>query len=430
MVKNNYYNWLIGALAVVLIGFLVCFIFWPYPDKDLGPNMVTAFLGVFLSGAITLVLLKGQTKAESDKDRDLKLFEKKLATYSEFHKLLWKNEGDEISIPPLRDMCMGELVFYLNAGQIQEITNHLNKLTEAIKKDYSKDITDARSAITSLLKLDLDREKVEPKNIAKLFSAMPSQTEDDSHEENMISQPVVESASAVSINTEPAKTGDVIVDEKSDAVNQDAICINNTFWHFAMWGAEQLTSLSEGNYELNLIEYDQDWRTNLMRQVKKDDLIFLFRSGGPGYMGVFRALGWRIFEFKENDECIETLYYFGGDELEILDKERIEKDLLRSDIYKSREDGATLCSSLIVEPLAFACKGIGNPGGTYRRTISRYDREYGFLQLARFMAIMDDNNVYNIFDNKPMGCNKELFKHILESGNITPAPRDDNGNFK
>ena len=131
MVKNNYYNWLIGALAVVLIGFLVCFIFWPYPDKDLGPNMVTAFLGVFLSGAITLVLLKGQTKAESDKDRDLKLFEKKLATYSEFHKLLWKNEGDEISIPPLRDMCMGELVFYLNAGQIQEITNHLNKLTEA-----------------------------------------------------------------------------------------------------------------------------------------------------------------------------------------------------------------------------------------------------------------------------------------------------------
>ena len=105
----------------------------------------------------------------------------------------------------------------------------------------------------------------------------------------------------------------------------------------------------------------------------------------------------------------------------------------QSDIYRSREDGADLCSSIIVEPLAFSRYGIGNPGGVYRRTISRYDRGYGLMQLARFMAIMDDETVYDIHDNgeskAEMGCNKELFKRILANGNIKPAARDNDGNW-
>lgn len=82
--RRNSFNWLIFALAVVLVAFLVCFLFWPYPDKDLGPNMITAFLGVFFSGAITLLLLKGQTKEEEGKEINVKLFESKLTAYKNF----------------------------------------------------------------------------------------------------------------------------------------------------------------------------------------------------------------------------------------------------------------------------------------------------------------------------------------------------------
>ena len=201
-----------------------------------------------------------------------------------------------------------------------------------------------------------------------------------------------------------------------------------------MWGGEQLKALSQGIYELNLVEYEEEWRTNLMKQVSKDDLIFLFRSGGPGYMGVFRALGWRIFEFKDSNIVTETLNIFGESEILITDNNQIEIDLARSDIYNSRKDGATLCSSLIVEPLAFARNGIGNPGGVYRRTISRYDHGYGLMQLARYMAIMDNDNIYDIYieDGKKhsMGCNKERFNQILMSGNIQKAERDENGEWK
>ena len=200
-----------------------------------------------------------------------------------------------------------------------------------------------------------------------------------------------------------------------------------------MLGAnEQIAALRNGINELNLIEYEEEWRTNLIKQVKENDLVFLFRSGGFGYMGVYLILGWRTFQFLEEDKVVETLK-IGKNEESITDETRILSDLKRSDIYHSREDGADFCSSLIVEPLAFAKNGIGNPGGVYRRTISRYDHGYGLMQLARFMAIMDDTNNYDVHFNGEttvkMGCNKEKFMELLKSGNIKPAERDEKGNW-
>ena len=138
-------------------------------------------------------------------------------------------------------------------------------------------------------------------------------------------------------------------------------------------------------------------------------------------MGVYRILGWRIFQFLEGEKVVETLK-IGENEEVITDGTRILSDLKRSDIYHSRENGADFCSSLIVEPLAFAKNGIGNPGGVYRKTISRYDHGYGIMQLARFMAIMNDPNNYDVhFDGETMvkmGCNKEKFMELLKSGDI------------
>ena len=49
-----------------------------------------------------------------------------------------------------------------------------------------------------------------------------------------------------------------------------------------------------------------------------------------------------------------------------------------------RDDGASLCSNLIVEPIKYIPEGVGNPGGVYRRTISRYDAGYVATLLERF----------------------------------------------
>ena len=119
--------------------------------------------------------------------------------------------------------------------------------------------------------------------------------------------------------------------------------------------------------ELSLIEYNgEQWRTNLVQQVKDNDIIFLFQKGGNGYVGAFRAKGWRIFDINAKKEVI-----MHGRKLEEKAGDNYKKDVILYDIYESDADGGDWCANIIVEPIAFKYDGVGNPGGVYRRTISR-----------------------------------------------------------
>ena len=77
-------------------------------------------------------------------------------------------------------------------------------------------------------------------------------------------------------------------------------------WHFIMWSDEQLVKLKDGFKELSLVEYEGIiWRTNLVKQVGEGDIIMLFRRGGFGYVGAYKAIGWRVFYFEENREEVQ-----------------------------------------------------------------------------------------------------------------------------
>ena len=108
----------------------------------------------------------------------------------------------------------------------------------------------------------------------------------------------------------------------------------------------------------------------------------LFRRGHNGYIGAYKAIGRRIFYFDENKE---ELQIFGNDKEEITG-EKYFSDIEKYDIYKSKEDGATICANIIVKPIAFVEEGVGNPGGVYRRTISRYDSHYAWLLKELFKS--------------------------------------------
>ena len=148
----------------------------------------------------------------------------------------------------------------------------------------------------------------------------------------------------------------------------------------------QIKKLKEGLMELSLIEYEGvNWRTNLVKQVAENDVIMLFRRGGCGYVGAFKAIGWRVFYFEEGRE--ETQMY--GHEKQIITGEQYLSDIKNYDIYESGEDGATTCANIIVESIAFVPEGVGNPGGVYRRTISRYDAQYAWQLMELFKAAQE-----------------------------------------
>lgn len=444
---SNLFNkdWVWWVIAAILI--VISFVVFVNDGNALPVQLLAACLGAIITVIATRLLLSKQSQIEEQKKqserayekemtaaklkydekikeveekskRSLEIYNAKLKVYSDFvfrmYGILSDNKIEESEMLDLRTRIFGQISFYANADILEKINKELTDI-----EDYTVTQKMQRKFANIACILQQDLRKDWPANMQSAYALW------DTFDKLLDSKEGVGSnLSIVDVATNP----------QSDTP-ESSTCLNNTFWHFAMWGNKQLKALSEGIYELNLIEYGEDWRTKLIGQVEKDDLVFLFRSGGPGYMGVYLARGWRLFEFGDNNACIETIKIFGEYEYRYTNdndegKAQIEKDLERSDLYESRKDGATLCSSLIVEPLAFARDGIGNPGGTYRRTISRYDHGYGLMQLARFMAIKDDANMYNVYENKEMGCNKELFEKILASGNIQKAKRDENGNWE
>ncbi len=415
----------IDKLWILLVFFTILTIIVYFTYDIWAVQVLSACLGAIITIIATRLLLSSQSKIdekrreeEDNLKREFEIYNAKLKVYSDFvskmYGILSDNEIEKDEMLELRSLLFGQVSFFAKGDILKEINSEL----EAV--DNYTDILKMQRVFTEIaciLQKDLrDNWPVDHQSAYKLWETF----------DKLLDNSVLPEESNVSISQSIATLN-------SENETQASI-INRGFWHFAMWGAEeQINALREGIYELNLIEYNEEWRTNLIKQVQENDLIFLFRSGGWGYMGVYRALGWRIFEFGDNEECKETIHLFGKQEQIITDKDRLKKDLEKYDIYYSKGDGASLCSSIIVEPLAFARNGIGNPGGVYRRTISRYYQEYGMKQLARFMAIMNNEKEYNVHYNGEttveMGCNKETFKKILDGYNIQPTERDENGNW-
>ena len=435
----------VGIMFLLLVAAVVCHLFgW----KDAPFQFLAACLGAGVTVIITNLLLVEQTKqqaalqdeqikaqrelkreadeANEKRNKELQLRESKINAYSDFISNMYtilseKGENlDESDLKKIRMDIFSKLIFYIEPDTL----NKLKEESQEIKRigiSERRELFKSLSSITSILREEVIKEdKEEPVN--KMIDIW----------ENM-----------------SIKEFFTPIEQYQNLQNK----VSYNFWHFNMWGQEQLEALHKGIYELNLVEYGEWWRTNLLKQVRNNDLIFLFQTGGSGYMGVFRAIGWRIFEFYDQEDdkvkVKETLNEFDkegikdihGEEVPITEEFEAEtplaKDLKRSDIYNSREyvkDGATLCSSIIVEPLVFTKNGIGNPGGTYRRTISRYDYGYGIKQLARYRTIIEkypDNYDDLKINNEKKGCNVEWFKkEVLEKGNIQPAEKDDNENWK
>ena len=86
------------------------------------------------------------------------------------------------------------------------------------------------------------------------------------------------------------------------------------------------------------------------------------------------------------DDKREEIQLFGKDIQNVIG-EQYTTDIEGYDIYKSGDDGATTCANIIVEPIAFVENGVGNPGGVYRRTISRYDSHYAWLLKEDFKKV-------------------------------------------
>lgn len=364
----------VGILAAIVA---ICFFVFHVPDfwSQLLAITASAFLGAGATAWITNTLLKNQQISEEDKEKNIKVFENKIQVYSEFISRMWKTLEDDVitdeEIRGIRLDIFNKLIFYFD--DIDKLVGLVNEIKSSDdSEDNAKRTSETIqcfSAITELLRKDVDDRKAgKTELISKLWNnfALQPRDFDDDKKDKTINDEILTAPS-------PITQQDFQTPKEPERLKQQA-------WHFIMWSDKQLEKLKEGFKELSLVEYGEYWRTNLVKQVGGNDVIMLFRRGGYGYVGVYQAVGRRIFCFEENREEIQIF----GKELQVITGEQYLSDIKEYDIYESQKDGATTCANIIVEPIAFIENGVGNPGGVYRRTISRYDSHYAWLLMDLF----------------------------------------------
>ena len=339
-------------VAVIITGLAIILYIFGIPEiwPQLLAIIASAFLGAGATSWISNNLISNQSKMNEVNQKNIKNHEKKIDAYSEFIKAVYE-AAEKKDTNNLRVVLFQTIAFYAKQETIKTI---LTSLDDLFKDPHSIERKQAIciAQIIDALRNDVfvnqnDNEKELLKDLCNVLdSGIKVETDEQS----------------VDKNTETLMY--IIPSEDKDLSYNQA-------WHFAMLGDEQIKALNKGIKELSLVEYGEEWRTNLLKQIRENDIVFLFRRGGYGYIGAFRPKGWRIFEKESNREIIHE---FGKKDEEV--HNITEENKKKYDIYSGIEDGADLCANLIVEPLYYFPNGGTNPGGVYRRTISRYYSEY------------------------------------------------------
>lgn len=133
---KSIYRYLGLALVIVICLTAISTYFFLRSDNEVGPNLITAFVGVALSALITLLLLNGQTNAEEVKQKNVKKFEQKLSIYKDFLKALCNIVKDQKIEPGEEIMLQFQvaiLATHTNESTIKRISGEVDEIIKRIK---------------------------------------------------------------------------------------------------------------------------------------------------------------------------------------------------------------------------------------------------------------------------------------------------------
>lgn len=361
---KNYIQSLVVIILAAVIVFMASHMTNLYQGPDLPFQIVTAFISVVMMGIVTWILLKGQSGADEGKDKNVKVFQKKLKVYAQFNQELWRVKAKE-ALTDLLDKCMQELVLVLPYDKMGEMRELLGKLKKEIDSETSNEL---KAGITAILKADIAGQKREKKKTKLEHAKTIYLLANVFGEEQRIAK------EAEPKGNRESDTLDANVALKNEDIQKiwDAyIKGGKQCWHFAAWDNDiQNKALREQNKNvLSLMEYDEDWRTERLKQVNKGDILFLFNRGGDGYVGMYEATGNFIIHYSADGKT--TVYKNGCKEEREPEKEEIE----RYDIYDVYAQDATFVSDVEVKKIKELEGDTSNPINAIRQTIARLSKD-------------------------------------------------------
>lgn len=415
------------AIAIFIIGI---FAILPkiFSAQDMLFQTIAVVLSVVFTAVVTNQLLTGQSNNEESRERNIKVYENKISVYAEFVSKMWSimNDGkvEPEEIIALRSDIFNKLIFYLDDSQIKAISEELERLEfDSSTDDYVAVFENITKVLrSSILETEQDRSKTEIKTLWNRFNHLLK----NDYEPELETQ-VPDKEEPKSKSVPETRTPDMV--ELDRHIHRDCV-------HFNMLDDNwQKSIFAKGTNALGLCEYGEVWRTNLIKRCRNNDIVFLYQTGGPGYIGTFLAKGWVVLEADGNGKVEkEVRYEFDKRESEVVVESEgdINKDIDRFCARKLINDGCTKVSFLLVEPLVFCEKGVGVIS-VYRRTISAYDSHYAWLTLGRFKAMVDGRpealNKYHFNgEEKTFETNNDALQRIISENKVKAAEWDAEAN--
>ncbi len=404
------------AVAIFIIGI---FAILPkiFSAQDMLFQTIAVVLSVVFTAVVTNQLLTGQSNNEESRERNIKVYENKISVYSEFVSKMWSimNDGkvEPKEIIALRSEIFNKLIFYLDDSQIKAISEELEKLDFDSSADVFVVVFENITKVlrSNVMGTEQDRSKTEIMTLWNRFNRLLN-NEDEPEFETPVSE----------VKEQEPET------QTPDKVEFDRYIHRNCV-HFNMLDDSwQKNIFANGINALGLCEYGEVWRTKLIQRCRNNDIVFLYQTGGPGYIGAFLVKGWVVFEADGNGNVEkEVRYEFDKQEKEVVVESEADRniDIGRFCTRGLIKDGCTRVSFLLVEPLVFCEKGVGVIS-VYRRTISSYDSRYAWLTLGRFKAMVDgwpdalNKYHYNEKENILM-TNEEALQQIFSENMVKAA---------
>lgn len=381
------------AIIIVIVGI---FALLPkiFSSHEMLFQIIAVVLSVLFTAVVTNSLLTAQSQSEENKEKNIKIHENRIKAYSSFMQKMWGVLDDDTilkdEINSLRADLLDNLIFYLDNDQLKVILAALDDLYKGVnedkpddskKREYIKFATIVADNLKVAVSTSTQENKItDTELILKLWTVF-------SNIENLFpDKEEIGDTKVTSVVLEQPKEEH---SEDSTSSSSDRISkrLNAQAWHFCGYGTEQLDYLESGGNELSLVEYGEYWRTDLVKQVKLNDIVFLFR-GNKRYSGAYLAKGWRVFVYDEQRNVEEITS--PGIEKRVVKEGKVSIDsvaaeLAKYDIYQSYLDqNSTSCANIIVDELSYFRDGVTNPNTTYRKTISRYYWEYAVKLMEEF----------------------------------------------
>lgn len=381
------------AIIIVIVGILALS---PriFSSHEMLFQILAVVLSVLFTAVVTSYLLISQSQSEENKEKNIKIHENKIKAYSSFLQKMWGVLDDDTifkeEINDIRADLLDNLIFYLDKSQLQVILEALNNLYDGLKEDkpdeskkseYIKFATSVANNLKEVVSTSVQKNRETDTELILNLWTVFSNIENQFPDKEEIGEPEV--ASEV--------WGQPEVDHFDESNSSPSIItkrLKAQAWHFCELSTSQLDYLESGGTELSLVEYGVNWRTDLVKQVKPNDIVFLFR-GNKRYSGAFLAKGWRVFIYDEQRNVLELTS--PDVEKKVVKEGKVSIDsvasvLAKYDIYQSYLDpNSTSCANIIVDELSYFRDGVTNPNTTYRKTISRYYWEYAVKLMKEFV---------------------------------------------